>query len=206
MNSQQLLNLEYLQRATDPRIPEAERLQMVESLGYALSADANAPDWVIATFDNIRTEALSDPMLLWLADWAESLPRERIAKRVCDLMADLWRPGGNPTIQARLFECAVTLERAMSDLPAQQMSSATDRIFEAAVEHEGAERGMDSVLALLDMALARNDRPLVTSLATKLNGRHLKNRELLLGHIARRLPRLSGGFRDFVVDEFKMEQ
>jgi len=205
MTSQQLLNLEYLQRATDPRLPESERQAMLESLGYSMATDDAANDWVFSTFSSVRPDVLPDAMLLWVADWAESLSRDQVTSEIHELIAKLWQPHANQITQARLFECAATLDQINGDSPQRQMPSATDRIFSIAMENRSQDEGLDSILALLDMVLARADTKLLSGFAARLRDGGLSSQPQIIQRIERRLALLPEEFRSSVAREFEME-
>src|SRR5579871_1577905 len=168
MNSQRLLNLDYLWRATNPQIPEIERQQMLENLSYAMSTDDDAMQWIFTTFADIRPEVLSDPILLWFADWVESLPPQTVRSETQKLVSHLWLPDGNQTTQARLFECAATLDSMIYESSSGRHMVASSEIFAKAIKHDARTESVDTVLALLDMVLSRYSFPLLSNFVALL--------------------------------------
>lgn len=201
MTAQDVVNLELLYRATDPRLPQEERLRLQETLSYALTNDDSNGGFILRAVASLEGQPIPEEMLLWLLDWLESQPIQQRPDGTSLLLARLLKSTVGELGRTRLLDVISTLSSESGEpLERSAMLNAVQQEFDAAIHDESDT----SLLAAVDLALTQPDLRLLTAIGQTLrrsqNFPHLAS--AIQNRLETRLPMLSAEMRDAVVREF----
>jgi hypothetical protein len=162
MTSQDLLNLEFLHRATDPAIPQEERLAIQETIGFAIAKEERFPSWVMQAFESIGGP-IPEEMMLWLADQIEAQPSGRIGRDQLVSLGELWSRTPGEAAKARVFDLLIGIERRGDSEMANAADSIAERILKDELNREPQLEEPTELFNLLDIVLSYEDVPMLSN-------------------------------------------
>jgi hypothetical protein len=201
MTAQDVINLELLYRATDPRISVEERSRLQETLGYALLRDESGGQLLLQAVQSLEGQPIPEEMLLWLLDWLESQPVQNRPDETAFVLARFLKSTVGELGRTRLLDVISTLSSESGEpLEHSAIESAVYQEFSAAIHDETD----GSLLVAVDLALTGRDSRLLIAIASTLRTSQEFQRLAPAVHarIAMRLPMLSREMRANVVREF----
>jgi hypothetical protein len=206
MTSQDLLNLEFLRRATDPATPQEERLAIQETLGFAIANEAEFPSWVMQAFESIGGP-IPEEMILWLADQIEAQPSGRIGRDQLDSLGKLWSRTPGEAAKARIFDLLIEIERTGEGETQSAAESTARRILIKELDRETQREGPTELFNLLDIVLSYEDVPMLSSAVSQ--ARRLDRPELmkqLFHYLISRLPDVTPQMREAIQQELRFQR
>jgi hypothetical protein len=208
MTSQDLLNLEFLRRATDPATPQEERLAIQEALGFAIANEAEFPSWVMQAFESIGG-AIPEEMILWLTDQIEAQPSGRIGRAQLASLGELWSRTPGEAAKARIFDLLIEIERRGEGETQSAAESTAGRILTKELEelYETEREGPTELFNLLDIVLSYEDVSMLSNALSKV--RHLDRPELmkqLVEYFNSRLPDVTPQMQEAIHQELRFER